>query len=63
MKYQRPESSKTELRRMTRKLFKRVLELERELHPWREFKKAILAGAIAKQERNTAGVTGARGKK
>lgn len=41
LKYRRPESSKAELLKMVRKLFKKNLELHRELHAWREFKKAI----------------------
>ena len=43
LKYKRPESSKAELLRTIHRLFKHNLALQRELHPWREFKKAILS--------------------
>jgi hypothetical protein len=43
MKYKLPESTKKDLLRMVRVLLKRNTELVRELHPYREFKKAILA--------------------
>jgi hypothetical protein len=41
MKYKRAETSKAGLQRMVQQLFKKNLELLRELHPYREFKKAI----------------------
>jgi hypothetical protein len=42
VKYKRRESTKADLKRTVRRLFKLNLALARELHPWREFKKAIL---------------------